>query len=97
MVTARFCQLNTGESDACQILRTKLNLPPPGETQVTQGGVNGNNNNNGRRLAQQKEEDEFYCSNCYTDNCNGVSTLVGSVLLTAVMIVPVQQMISRLW
>ncbi|XP_065358284.1 uncharacterized protein witty [Calliphora vicina] len=98
MVTARFCQLSAGESDACQILRSKLNLPPAGSTQATQSNMNSNNNNNGRRnmVQQENEVEQFHCSNCYTDNCNGASILVDSMLM-ALMTVPVQYMIFRLW
>ncbi|XP_023295548.2 uncharacterized protein LOC111678433 [Lucilia cuprina] len=100
MVTARFCQLSAGESDACQILRSKLNLPPAGDNRLTQSNLNSNNNNNGRRMVQQQNDaEEFHCSNCYTDNCNGASMMsAGGFWLMAVMlVVPVQYMIFRLW
>ncbi|KAM7351011.1 without maturity [Cochliomyia hominivorax] len=116
MVTARFCQLNTGESDACQILRTKLNLPKEsgGDTRMTQNNLN-NNNQNGRRMVQQQQQqqndaEQFHCSNCYTDNCNGASVLKSNehllimnimtmmMIMIIMKIVPVQQiLISRLW
>lgn len=106
MVTARFCQLNTGESDACQILRSKLNLPQvnsASDTRLAQNNLNGNNNNNGRRMLQQQNEaEQFHCSNCYTDNCNGASSTKSGLVLKAmtlmiIMMVPVKQIFSRLW
>ncbi|TMW48054.1 hypothetical protein DOY81_006875 [Sarcophaga bullata] len=99
MVTARFCQLNTGESDACYILRMKLKLSPAAEedTRMAQNNLNGNNNNNnnnnnGRQLQQQQQQsndaEQFHCSICTTDNCNGADSRLsrlslGGLALTA--------------
>ena len=108
MVTARFCQLNTGESDACYILRMKLKLPSAGEeTQNTLNGNsnNNNNNNNGRQLQEQQshDADQFHCSICTTDYCNGADSSlsrvsVGGLALTAatIMTLHVQLNIVRL-
>ncbi|KAL9925468.1 uncharacterized protein LOC119640570 isoform X2 [Glossina fuscipes] len=77
MVTARFCQLNTGDSDACAILQAKLRSSSEDKTQTMQN-TNGNNyNNNGRRGAKQATadvEEQFHCSICTTDSCNGVTS-----------------------
>ncbi|XP_017132455.1 uncharacterized protein LOC108149411 [Drosophila elegans] len=85
VVTARFCQLDTGDSDACQILRTKLRIPTAEEREQR------NRNQNKRRKKGQDADDEeepsaedaFFCDICKTDRCNGAAAItlsMGSVL-----------------
>uniref|UniRef100_A0A1A9ZDB7 Protein quiver n=1 Tax=Glossina pallidipes TaxID=7398 RepID=A0A1A9ZDB7_GLOPL len=86
MVTARFCQLNTGDSDACAILQAKLRSSSEDKTQTMQNTNNNNYNNNGRRGGKQTAadvEEQFHCSICTTDSCNGVTSFKHRVSLTS--------------
>ncbi|XP_011199020.2 uncharacterized protein LOC105223095 [Bactrocera dorsalis] len=79
MVTARFCQLDTADSDACQILGNKLGWPPElarnanldaddkNKRNKKRKGKGGNNNSGVDNL----EDSELHCSICGTDGCNG--------------------------
>ncbi|XP_013108820.2 uncharacterized protein LOC106088069 [Stomoxys calcitrans] len=106
LVTARFCQLNTGETDACNILRSKLRS----DAAKYRKSMNYNNykNSNGRGEAEEIVPDsdaEFHCSICHTDNCNGaaevrsVAMMIASVaLLHGLMAGHLRQAIChRMW
>lgn len=78
MVTARFCQLDTADSDACQILGNKLGWPPElarnanldeddkNKRNKKRKGKGGNNGG-----ADSLEDSELHCSICGADGCNG--------------------------
>uniref|UniRef100_A0A1I8MSS9 Uncharacterized protein n=1 Tax=Musca domestica TaxID=7370 RepID=A0A1I8MSS9_MUSDO len=98
MVTARFCQLNTGESDACAILKSKLRIP--------NDDANGYNNNyrNGRQDGSGDPSQEFFCSICTTDNCNAAgsikslwSLLVGSAIVAMLRFPSQQLLFYKMW
>ncbi|CAD7000334.1 unnamed protein product [Ceratitis capitata] len=83
MVTARFCQLDTADSDACQILGTKLGWPPElarnankdeedkdkknANKRKVMNGRHGNNGGGG----DGEQDLELHCSICHSDGCNG--------------------------
>uniref|UniRef100_A0A0A1WEA1 Elongation factor 2 n=1 Tax=Zeugodacus cucurbitae TaxID=28588 RepID=A0A0A1WEA1_ZEUCU len=80
IVTARFCQLDTADSDACQILGNKLGWPPElarnanlDEDKKKKRKGKGGNNNGG---IDNQEDSELHCSICNTDGCNGSTTSV---------------------
>ncbi|XP_017154399.1 uncharacterized protein LOC108163549 [Drosophila miranda] len=94
IVTARFCQLDTGDSDACEILRSKLRITNAGDSSRDQGRRERDQQQ--RRKGQQgygygqessdndeeSEEDTFFCDICRSDRCNGaaaVTLTLGSV------------------
>ncbi|XP_037928005.1 uncharacterized protein LOC119662454 [Teleopsis dalmanni] len=86
MVTARFCQLDTADSNSCSILRTKL--------KINADGTYSQNNNNGRRgkhgsNGKAEEQQQFHCSICNTDSCNGstVKTLTGSAFSVILLLI----------
>ncbi|XP_067624600.1 uncharacterized protein witty [Eurosta solidaginis] len=80
MVTARFCQLDTADSDACQIFGNKLGWPPE-LARNANADNNGNNNKNhvnrkanknGKNSgADENQNMELHCSICDKDSCNG--------------------------
>lgn len=79
MVTARFCQLDTADSDACQILGNKLNWPPELARNANLDKDDKNNKNNKRKGKSNSnnggvdnlKDSELHCSICGTDGCNG--------------------------
>ncbi|XP_075150080.1 without maturity [Haematobia irritans] len=68
LVTARFCQLNTGESDACNILRSKLRTESDNYRKMNYKSYK---NSNGEQEVIPDQDSEFHCSICDSDNCNG--------------------------
>ncbi|KAH8413336.1 hypothetical protein KR009_010049, partial [Drosophila setifemur] len=92
VVTARFCQLDTGDSDACEILRTKLRIPNVNEreqrdrNQQQQRKKNQGHGGHGQDAADSEEtsaEEAFFCDICRTDRCNGAAAItlaLGSML-----------------
>ncbi|XP_034490981.1 uncharacterized protein LOC117794478 [Drosophila innubila] len=111
MVTARFCQLDTGDSDACEILRSKLKI-----SSDNNGGQRGQRQRRWERDQHQQQqqqqqqrrkghgkdaeeeasaEDEFFCDICKKDHCNGAD----AVTLTSYTIIGVmfvlQQLLTR--
>nr|XP_016927511.1 uncharacterized protein LOC108008228 [Drosophila suzukii] len=88
VVTARFCQLDTGDSDACDILRTKLRIPSTeerdqrkkSETKRRKNQGHGQDGDDGDEISA---EEAFFCDICKTDRCNGAAAItlaLGSVL-----------------
>lgn len=88
-MTARFCQLDTGDSDACDILRSKLRI-----TSDSSGGQRQRRRERDQQQQQRRKgygqdtdekspEEEFFCDICKTDRCNGAAavTLTSSVSL----------------
>lgn len=82
-VTARFCQLDTGDSDACDILRSKLRI-------TDDNGGNGGGQGKRRRERDQQQQQqrrkgqpepeaeekmEFFCGICKSDHCNGADAV----------------------
>ncbi|XP_030384509.1 uncharacterized protein LOC115631813 [Scaptodrosophila lebanonensis] len=95
LVTARFCQLDTGDSDACDILRTKLRINSDGSYAQREQRRNGNGNGqrlygqeNGAREETEGDEsgEEFFCSICKTDRCNGAAAVTLPPMLMAVAV-----------
>ncbi|XP_017860461.1 PREDICTED: uncharacterized protein LOC108612079 isoform X2 [Drosophila arizonae] len=89
LVTARFCQLDTGDSDACDILRSKLRI-----TSDASGGQRQRRREHDQQQQQRRKgygqdadekapEEEFFCDICKTDRCNGAAavTLTSSLSL----------------
>ncbi|XP_073822270.1 without maturity [Musca autumnalis] len=96
LVTARFCQLNTGESDACAILRSKLRMP----NEDSNGHNNNYRNQNGRQDGSGDPSQDFFCSICTTDNCNAAGSMKslfclvgGASVLAVLMSRSLQQMV----
>lgn len=95
MVTARFCQLDTGDSDACDILRSKLRIANPEERDQRdrdqQRRKNQGYGGHGQDAAASKElsaEEPFFCGICKTDRCNGAAAItlaLGSILAMLVL------------
>ncbi|XP_017029414.1 uncharacterized protein witty [Drosophila kikkawai] len=92
VVTARFCQLDTGDSDACEILRTKLRIPNTEERdQRQQRRKNQGHGGHGQDAGDSEEpsaEEAFFCDICKTDNCNGAAAItlaLGSILAMIVL------------
>ncbi|XP_036328441.1 probable serine/threonine-protein kinase DDB_G0280461 [Rhagoletis pomonella] len=85
IVTARFCQLDTADSDACQILGKRLGWPPELARNANANNNDNKNNNNAKRKlkygnngnngggggADENQDAELHCSICDADNCNG--------------------------
>ncbi|XP_017047744.1 uncharacterized protein LOC108092617 [Drosophila ficusphila] len=92
VVTARFCQLDTGDSDACEILRNKLRLPSDEEREQRVREQNKRRKN--QVLGQDAGEEEpsaeeaFFCDICKTDRCNGAAAITLSLasILALIMI-----------
>ncbi|KAH8326041.1 hypothetical protein KR067_013522, partial [Drosophila pandora] len=93
VVTARFCQLDTGDSDACKILRDKL-IPDANERerdqqqrQMNQYGGYGGQAQNPAESEETSAADAFFCDICKTDRCNGAAaiTLSMGVLLALIL------------
>ncbi|ALC38911.1 CG14274 [Drosophila busckii] len=75
LVTARFCQLDTGDSDACEILRTKLHISNDGQRQGQRQRERERRKGYGQEAAEpESEEDEFFCGICKEDRCNSAAT-----------------------
>ncbi|KAH8374466.1 hypothetical protein KR200_003341, partial [Drosophila serrata] len=89
VVTARFCQLDTGDSDACQILRTKLRIPNKEEIdQRQQRRKNQGHGQDGADGEEPSAEEAFFCDICKTDRCNGAAAItlaLGSILAMIVL------------
>ncbi|KAH8240891.1 hypothetical protein KR026_007313, partial [Drosophila bipectinata] len=92
VVTARFCQLDTGDSDACKILRDKLRIPDSNERERNQQQRQRNQGYGGQAQnpAESEEtsaEDAFFCDICKSDRCNGAAaiTLSMSALLALIL------------
>ncbi|XP_030557022.1 uncharacterized protein LOC115760004 isoform X1 [Drosophila novamexicana] len=92
LVTARFCQLDTGDSDACDILRSKLRITSDGsgsqrqrrrERDQQQQQQQQRRKGYGQDAGEQSPEEEFFCDICKTDRCNGAAavTLTSASLL----------------
>ncbi|XP_017068612.1 uncharacterized protein LOC108106196 [Drosophila eugracilis] len=89
VVTARFCQLDTGDSNACQILRDKLRIPSAEELEQRNRNQNKRRKNgNGDDSEEISAEDAFFCEVCNTDSCNGAAanTLWVASVLSLIMI-----------
>ncbi|XP_053960226.1 uncharacterized protein LOC128864545 [Anastrepha ludens] len=78
MVTARFCQLDTADSDACQILGNKLGWPPELARNANADKDNENDNKVKRKAKKtpngnngNNQDVELHCSICSGDSCNG--------------------------
>ncbi|XP_062123225.1 uncharacterized protein LOC133836647 [Drosophila sulfurigaster albostrigata] len=80
LVTARFCQLDTADSDACEILRHKLSIPKDGNReqrrperdQQQQQRRKGYGHDDGQDVSPA---DEFFCDICNKNNCNGADAV----------------------
>nr|XP_017004799.2 uncharacterized protein LOC108062578 [Drosophila takahashii] len=93
VVTARFCQLDTGDSDACEILRNKLRIPSTEEREQRNRNQNKRRKNQGNGQDgddgdEPSAEEAFFCDICKTDRCNGAAaiTLTLGSLLAMIMI-----------
>ncbi|KAH8263020.1 hypothetical protein KR044_003274, partial [Drosophila immigrans] len=97
LVTARFCQLDTGDSDACDILRSKL--------RITRDESGGQRRRERDQQQQQRRkgygqdagegaspEDEFFCDICKKDHCNGADAVTLSTYTALAGIFMLQQL-----
>ncbi|EDX04216.1 uncharacterized protein LOC6731482 [Drosophila simulans] len=89
VVTARFCQLDTGDSDACEILRTKLRIPSPEEREQRNRNQNKRRKGHGQDAEEDDEisaEDAFFCGICKSHRCNGAAAVTLSLASILAMI-----------
>lgn len=88
-MTARFCQLDTGDSDACEILRTKLRIPSPEEREQRNRNQNKRRKGHGQDAEEDDEisaEDAFFCGICKSHRCNGAAAVTLSLATILAMI-----------
>lgn len=95
-VTARFCQLDTGDSDACDILRSKLRITDDNGA----GGQGKRRRERDQQLQQRRkgqaeveaeEKMEFFCGICKSDHCNGADAV--TLTLTSYLAMGLLQML----
>ncbi|KAL7741135.1 hypothetical protein ACLKA6_018162 [Drosophila palustris] len=102
MVTARFCQLDTGDSDACEILRSKLKI-----SSDNNAGQRGQRQRRWERDQQRRNgygkdadeeapaEEEFFCGICKRDHCNGADAVTLASFATVGLMLLLQQLLAR--
>ncbi|KAH8409609.1 hypothetical protein KR222_011167, partial [Zaprionus bogoriensis] len=75
-VTARFCQLDTGDSDACAILRSKLHISSDNGGQGKRRRERDQHQPRRKgKDAEAEEKMEFFCGICDENDCNGADAV----------------------
>ncbi|EDW04071.1 GH11592, partial [Drosophila grimshawi] len=82
LVTARFCQLDTGDSNACEILRSKLKITSDSGSQRGQQRRRERDQQQqqrrkgyGQDAEEESPEEQFFCDICKMDRCNGAAAV----------------------
>ncbi|EDW75504.2 uncharacterized protein Dwil_GK23780 [Drosophila willistoni] len=110
VVTARFCQLDTGDSDACAILRSKMGIPQGNQQgqgrgkrdqlqarKGQQGGYDSGNYGGQADNDDSAPKDEFFCEICKTDRCNGAAAITLNLYTGSIMMMAMMMRAMRIF